>query len=261
MVMKKLFLYVLATVLSFAAVSCQNSNDESNQDIIDKGNKAPEISRMLDQIPDEDMDLHRNTVYNFLIKGGCDDFDNDIFCYSDHNISWVTSSDRNMRVYSSGCANFICYKHENSIVIDTCTIDGFEFIKTIDIVKSGDKKYYLLDMEFYVVHQGVIYGEEIYAFSIDGGKLKHEKLFRTAKKSYDRISVQCGGQRWLPLNYNNTELIYYSKNYNAVYITEVNERDWPTGRGLKYEWNGQYFKYVGMCNYDATSLDADYSSD
>ena len=37
-------------------------------------------------------------------------------------------------------------------------------------------------------------------------------------------------------------------------IAEINENDWPTGYGLKYKWNGNYFEYVGKCHYEANDI-------
>ena len=39
----------------------------------------------------------------------------------------------------------------------------------------------------------------------------------------------------------------------AFYLPMINENDWPTGYGLKYQWDGHCFQYVGKCKYDANS--------
>ena len=112
------------------------------------------------------------------------------------------------------------------------------------------REYYILKTSGATDHQGVSFWENICAFSLDKGRLLKETLFQTKNKQYDNIDVECGGQRNLPLDYNQLELINCSQKTEVV-IAEINEMDWPTGYGLHYKWNGTCFKYVGKIPYDA----------
>ena len=86
-----------------------------------------------------------------------------------------------------------------------------------------------------------------------------EKLFHAKGKEYDIIEVECGGQRDCPLDFENIDMIYLSdfEEYVDVpifIIAEINENDWLTGYGLKYQWDGNHFEYVGKCRYDADGM-------
>lgn len=126
------------------------------------------------------------------------------------------------------------------------------------------KTYYILRTSTITIHQGAIKWENINAFSVDNGKLVKEKLFHTKTRQYDVIELECGGQRYLPIDYDNIDLICLdnfeggSDDVPVVVIAEINENDWPTGYGLKYKWNGEWFEYVGKCRYDADEMIRDY---
>lgn len=126
------------------------------------------------------------------------------------------------------------------------------------------KTYYILRTSTFTFHQGAIKWEKISAFSVDNGKLVKEKLFHTKTRQYDAIELECGGQRYIPIDYDNIDLICLdnfegeSDGVPVIVIAEINENDWPTGYGLKYQWNGEWFEYVGKCRYDADEMIRDY---
>lgn len=126
------------------------------------------------------------------------------------------------------------------------------------------KTYYIMKTSASTIHQGYSVWESIRAFSIKNGRLSKEKLLHAKSGNYDAIEVLCGGQRYMPLNYNEVMLIcldnFEDRIYGAptVVIAEINENDWPTGYGLKYEWNGEWFEYVGKCHYDTDGRIRDY---
>lgn len=128
------------------------------------------------------------------------------------------------------------------------------------VTNQTGKMYYILKTHALTIHQGATQWEYIRAFSIENDKLIMEKLFHTKTRQYDVIEIECGGQRSLPLDYGNVDLIcldnFEGENDDApvVVIAEINENDWPTGFGLKYQWNGDWFEYVGKCHYDVNDV-------
>lgn len=128
------------------------------------------------------------------------------------------------------------------------------------ITNRTGKTYYLLKTNIMSMHQGTTKLEYVNVFSIENGRLVKESLFHTKTKQYDVIEVECGGQRYLPLDYSYVSLICM-ENFEededyapVVVIAEINENDWPTGYGLKYQWNGDWFEYVGKCHYDSDDM-------
>ena len=161
--------------------------------------------------------------------------------------------------------NMVQYKNnENQWVVDTVILhdDVGELSKIYKKNASNGKSYYLLITEFDVMRQGESHVETIYSFSIDEkGELVREPLFKTKKASYDEITVACGGQRWLPLAFDELCLIYCEgdeDNIQHIKLAEINENDWPTGLGLDYVWNGCCFEYKGKCKYDANGDNGQY---
>ncbi len=159
-------------------------------------------------------------------------------------------------LYASLCYNFIQYK--DSGILDTFLLDDEKggMDEFFEVKSKNGEMYYVFKTSYIVCHQGLIRWEFISAFTIKNGHLVNEKLFHTNRASYDRIEVEAGGQRYAPLVYNELSLIGLSgfeekKDIPTIVIEVVNDNDWPTGDGLKYEWDGSCFKYVGKCKYDA----------
>lgn len=156
--------------------------------------------------------------------------------------------------YSTFFRNIIQFKDNGDI--DTLSLQNIlgELIGLYEIKSQTGKTYYLLKTELEVCHQGIVHWENISAFSVNNGKLVKEKLFHTNNGQYDHIELQCGGQRWCPLLFGEVSLIDVDElegDYPVITVEVVNEKDWPTGYGLKYEWAGDFFEYVGKCDYDA----------
>ena len=128
------------------------------------------------------------------------------------------------------------------------------------VVNRVGKTYYLLKTSVSTLHQGATQRQFIRNFSLENGNLVKENLFHTKTRQYDKIEVECGGQRYIPLDYGAVDLICmeryddYDDGVPVVVIAEINENDWPTGFGLKYRWNGDWFEYVGKCHYDADGI-------
>lgn len=161
--------------------------------------------------------------------------------------------------YASIRCNFIQYKNNGEL--DTLLLqDEMGGMEELYQVKSKDgKSNYVLKTSYFVEHQGAIKWEFISAFSLEKGCLVKEQLFHAKNANYNRIKVEGGGQRWPPLNFNGLSLIGLSgfeneKEVPFFVIAVVNENDWPTGDGLKYQWDGICFQYVGKCKYDANGL-------
>ena len=166
-----------------------------------------------------------------------------------------------------GYANYYCntikYKnYKNQTVLDTMLLHD-DFGSIVDIYQvsaSNGKPYYLVKTEFGVLHQGIVVSETIHALSFnEKGELVKVPLFKTRKASYDEITVSCGGQRWLPMDFDELCLIYVdadfdNNNIERILLAEINENDWPTGYGLEYTWNGNCFAYQGKCKYDANEF-------
>ncbi|MBO7490642.1 MAG: hypothetical protein J6T88_10225 [Bacteroidales bacterium] len=151
---------------------------------------------------------------------------------------------------------------DGSYRLDTTFLNGDagRMDNLFKITNQMGKTFYLLKTSAFTLHQGATRMECISAFSVENGKLAKENLFHTKSWQYDRIEVECGGQRELPLDYSDIVLICmdnFEEDNGAtplVVIAEINENDWPTGYGLKYRWNGDWFEYAGKCRYDADEI-------
>lgn len=143
--------------------------------------------------------------------------------------------------------------------IDTISLQDIDgHMNEISEITSKDgKTYYLLSSDQFVQHSGTLLRETVYAFSLGKNGLVKEKLFHNKNGQYDHIEVNCGGQRYCPLDYSNISLIQLpgtecdDSEVPTVILAMINENDWPTGYGLKYQWDGYCFQYVGKCKYDA----------
>lgn len=165
--------------------------------------------------------------------------------------------------YANYYRNTIKYRnYKNQTVLDTMLLHD-DFGSIVDIYQvsaSNGKPYYLVKTEFGVLHQGIIVSETIHALSFnEKGELVKVPLFKTRKASYDEITVSCGGQRWLPMDFDELCLIFVdadfdNNNIERILLAEINENDWPTGYGLEYTWNGNCFAYQGKRKYDANEF-------
>lgn len=165
--------------------------------------------------------------------------------------------------YANYYRNTIKYRnYKNQTVLDTMLLHD-DFGSIVDIYQvsaSNGKPYYLVKTEFGVLHQGIIVSETIHALSFyEKGELVKVPLFKTRKASYDEITVSCGGQRWLPMDFDELCLIFVdadfdNNNIERILLAEINDNDWPTGYGLEYTWNGNCFAYQGKRKYDANEF-------
>lgn len=159
--------------------------------------------------------------------------------------------------YTTYCHNIVQIRKDNEVVLDTTFLkDNFGWMKDlIEVNGRNGKLYYILNTDMYVSHQGEIYTESITAFSVENGRLVKENLFHAKDKQYDIIEVSCGGQRSCPLRYDDLKLISMDhvddSDYSpTIIVALVNQKGWPTGYGLKYKWNGEWFEYDRRCEYD-----------
>lgn len=159
--------------------------------------------------------------------------------------------------YTTCFYNIVQYREDKG-VIDTVSLQNIDegMNDLLEIKSKNEKTYYLLTTDQYIEHQGSILIESIYAFSLGKDRLAKEKLFHTQNGQYDHIKVNCGGQRYCPLCFGQIDLVDLfnfeeSDDAPTIVITNINENDWPTGDGLKYQWDGHCFQYVGKCKYDA----------
>lgn len=161
------------------------------------------------------------------------------------------------------CRNIIRYKNnENQTVVDTVLLydDIGAVVDMYRVTAINGKPYYLAKTEFGALNQGIVVMETIHALSFnEKGELVKVPLFKTRKASYDEITVSCGGQRWLPLDFDELCLVFVdaesdNKDIQRIVLVEINENDWPTGYGLEYTWNGNCFAYQGKCKYDANEF-------
>ena len=232
--MKTHFLIIAMLIMAF--VSCDNKKQTA--DIIPQQTSANSL------MPVEDMDypidsatMGRISIYSIP---------SDEYCG-----------------YANYYRNTIKYRnYKNQTVLDTMLLHD-DFGSIVDIYQvsaSNGKPYYLVKTEFGVLHQGIVVSETIHALSFnEKGELVKVPLFKTRKASYDEITVSCGGQRWLPMDFDELCLIYVdadfdNNNIERILLAEINENDWPTGYGLEYTWNGNCFAYQGKCKYDANEF-------
>lgn len=228
--------FLIIAMLFMAFVSCDNKKQTA--DVIPQQTSANSL------MPVEDMDypIDSATIGQISIYS----IPSDEYCgYADY------------------CRNTIKYKNDkNQTVLDSMLLhDDFGSIVNIyQVFASNGKPYYLVKTEFGVLHQGIIVSETIHALSFnEKGELVKVPLFKTRKASYDEITVSCGGQRWLPLNFEELCLVYVDdnfgdKNIQRIVLAEINDNDWPTGYGLEYTWNGNCFAYQGKRKYDANEF-------
>ena len=262
--------FVTAFLMLFAIVSCGNHVNNDYEEEVDECGYSNPIDSIVSQTTE---DIRLDEVYKYLIAHR-DYIDNsDSVGYSsscggyDNSLLWKDCGE--IRVYSIPeisihailCSNFVQFKGKDGRIDTLFLEDNYGELEDIcKIVSRNGKTYYFLKTKTLVCHQGAIKTECINAFSIENGRLVKEKLFHTKTKQYDAIEVECGGQRYLPIDYYHAVLICMDDfdgtydNQPRVVIAEINENDWPTGYGLEYQWNGEWFDYVGRCNYDADGM-------
>lgn len=191
----------------------------------------------------------------------------------DRCMLWKDCGD--IRVYSIPCpsvysslASYCCnvVQNKKTSIIDTVLLhDNLGGMESLYKIKNKNgETIYIIKTRLDIEHQGITNKECINAFSIVNGRFVRVKLFHAKSGHYDAIEVECGGQRYLPLDYNDVALICLDNfeedddDAPMFVIAEINENDWPTGYGLKYQWNGNWFEYVGKCHYDADERIRDY---
>lgn len=232
--------FLIIAMLFMAFVSCVN-NGQTNEETLQQSSVnslafAENCQPILDY-PIDSIKLDQVCIYSIPINEYCG--------------------------YAIGCRNIIRYmNNKNQMVVDTILLheDEGTIMDLYRVTTTDGKPYYLVKTEFGVLHQGIIVSETIHALSFnEKGELVKVPLFKTRKASYDEITVSCGGQRWLPLNFEELCLVYVDdnigdKNIQRIVLAEINDNDWPTGYGLEYTWNGNCFAYQGKRKYDANEF-------
>lgn len=232
--------FLIIAMLFMAFVSCVN-NGQTNEETLQQSSVnslafAENCQPILDY-PIDSIKLDQVSIYSIPINEYCG--------------------------YAIGCRNIIRYmNNKNQMVVDTILLheDEGTIMDLYRVTTTDGKPYYLVKTEFGVLHQGIIVSETIHALSFnEKGELVKVPLFKTRKASYDEITVSCGGQRWLPLNFEELCLVYVDdnfgdKNIQRIVLAEINDNDWPTGYGLEYTWNGNCFAYQGKRKYDANEF-------
>lgn len=232
--------FLIIAMLFMAFVSCVN-NGQTNEETLQQSSVnslafAENCQPILDY-PIDSIKLDQVSIYSIPINEYCG--------------------------YAIGCRNIIRYmNNKNQMVVDTILLheDEGTIMDLYRVTTTDGKPYYLVKTEFGVLHQGNIVSETIHALSFnEKGELVKVPLFKTRKASYDEITVSCGGQRWLPLNFEELCLVYVDdyfgdKNIQRIVLAEINDNDWPTGYGLEYTWNGNCFAYQGKRKYDANEF-------
>lgn len=228
--------YLIVAALFLALASCNNKTQMANA--ITQQTSDSSLMHVEDiGYPIDSATMGRISIYSVL----CDEYSS----------------------YAVYCRNTILYKNnKNQLVVDTVLLhNDLGTIKDMyQVTDSNGRPYYLVKTEFGVLHQGIIESVTIHALSFnEKDELVKAPLFKTKKASYDEITVSCGGQRWLPINFGELCLIYVDDDFDnrsieRIVLAEINENDWPTGYGLEYTWNGNYFAYQGKCNFDANEF-------
>lgn len=232
--------FLIIAMLFMAFVSCVN-NGQTNEETLQQSSVnslafAENCQPILDY-PIDSIKLDQVCIYSIPINEYCG--------------------------YAIGCRNIIRYmNNKNQMVVDTILLheDEGTIMDLYRVTTTDGKPYYLVKTEFGVLHQGIIVSETIHALSFnEKGELVKVPLFKTRKASYDEITVSCGGQRWLPMDFDELCLIFVdadfdNNNIERILLAEINENDWPTGYGLEYTWNGNCFAYQGKCKYDANEF-------
>lgn len=266
------FFFVVVVLATIVMVSCGN-NENTHQGL----NRVDPIEYIYENsiysiVQNTDEDIRFDEVYSYLTTYL--DFINksDSIGYHrytsddcDRGVLWKDCGD--IRIYSIPCPSMYSYYCRNIVQfketgrIDTSFLNdnAGEMERLYRIKNKSGKDFYILKTRLDVQHQGTIAWEYISAFSIEKGQLVKEKLFHTRSMQYDMIEVECGGQRYIPLDFEDIVLIgmdyfEWGESTPTFVIAEINENDWPTGYGLKYLWNGNYFEYVGKCHYEADDI-------
>lgn len=266
---QRLVLTLGVLILTSLLVSCKgktkNFYDDYSDDYVKHGYENP-IDSIVNTVDNKDCFTE---VYKFLSSNS--DFITNSqsvgYCTTDCFTfkAWIGCD--NIRVYSipveMDCENSLFCKHIGQFgnVLDTISFNNdLEYLEALQNTKTKDgKEYYLLKTTSETMHQGMVHSENIKAFSVKNGMLYKEKIFHTNNAEYDQIELSCGGQRWLPLDFEEINLIALpsmsdNEEPTTIIIAEINENAWPTGYGLKYVWDGTCFNYSGKCKYDANQL-------
>ena len=270
--MAKNYFNLIAIVLVSVTIASCGSNKNNDYEKTEECIYENPIDSI---VQNTEEDVRFNEVYNYLTTHPDFIGHSDSIAYQRFSCEGNADYDRCMlwkdcgdiRVYSIPCpsvysslASYCCniVQHKKTGIIDTVFLhDNFGGMECLYKIKNkSGKTIYIIKTRLDIEHQGIIVWEYINAFSIDNGKLENENMFYAKSGQYNSIEVECGGQRYLPLEYNDVVLIYLDnfdrndEDVSTVVIAEINENDWPTGYGLKYQWNGNWFEYTGKCLYD-----------
>ena len=257
-------------MVSIIIFSCNNKETYNCQDIGSLASEECKYNNPIDSIvQNTEVDVRFDEVYSYLVSHPDFITDSDNHAYRGDALLWKDCG--NIRIYSIPWESIYSALGNNIVQIkgkacnnrlDTAFLrDNVGRMDNLfKVTNQVGKTYYILKTSTFTVHQGVIQWECICAFSIEKGKLVKEKLFHSKSGQHDVIEVECGGQRELPLYYDNVILICLDNieeeddGVPVVVIAEINKNDWPTGYGLKYQWNGNWFEYVGKCLYDVNDI-------
>lgn len=168
-----------------------------------------------------------------------------------------------IRLYSIPCPFMYATSSHNIIQLrDSGGIDSLSLKDNIGqlnklhaLKDTHGNVHYILKTNASAIRHCDVIEEYICAFTFQNGRFTKERLFHANGKQYDNIEVSFGEDGYRPVAY--SELVLISLNHfedgeetPAFAIAEINNNGWPTGYGLKYQWNGDWFEYVGKCPYN-----------
>ena len=265
---RKTTLFVAVLFLGTALVSCQNG-EKHGLSTQEEEIEQCEYENAIDSIVrNTEVETRIDAVYNYLIAHPdfIDQSDNvgyHRYSCDDYETCMLWKDCGKIRVYSIPCPPMyatICYNilqlHDKRTLDTTSLQDETGQLEELCEVKDKQGEvYYIIKTSVFAIRHGNVIEEYISAFSLKNGRLKKEKLFHANGRQYDRIEVECGGLHHPPIDYANAVLIsmnHFDDNEGspAFVIAEINKNDWPSGYGLKYQWNGNWFEYVGKCEYN-----------
>lgn len=126
--------------------------------------------------------------------------------------------------------------------------NGRSFVK-IHTINIGEKTYYLVgDWARYNSGHGV---GGINAFTIEDGKLKTEKIFKTQNDTLDAIHIEyCFSHRHLVVNNRKRSdwIFSFDENTNTLYVPLINDDisfGYVTDQYLLYQLKDGYMQYIG----------------
>lgn len=146
--------------------------------------------------------------------------------------------------------------------VDTSFFSEDDIYGLEDLFQLQDKKgktHYILITRYYYEYFGTLFSQEISSFVIEDGKLVNDEIFHMEGEKVGKIGCSCGYMSEpVPLDLEALNMILYEDDKEMtdtpVIIIAETTPIWPTGQGMKFQWNGNFFEYVGKCKYHANNL-------